>query len=189
MLGVANSSLQGLMWGSTSTRPTTPSQSLQTCSPQTPPSDTRARWPQTSGDPDCEHPPTENSSRVGPGNTGNSVSLHLDGLDITSLYAFIYVGEVSRSGDIPSLQELPLASITFDFQRTIMMLTYATEPFAEGSSLHLAVSFEADIGSSIRDIGYGLYKVPCLEGSNKYCWWVNKPTTCHASYSHVIPTG
>ena len=112
------------------------------------------------------------SSRVGPGNTGSSVSLHLDGLDITSLHAFLYVGEVGRSGDLPSLQELPLASVTFDFQRTIMMLSYDTEPFAEGSTLHLAIGFEADIGSSIRDMGYGLYKVPCQEGSTKYCWWV-----------------
>ena len=58
----------------------------------------------------------------------------------------------------------------FDFQTTIVKLV-TNESFSAGGLLHTEMGFKADeLDPSLRQ-GRGLYKVPCTEGSDKYCWF------------------
>merc|ERR1712212_349989 len=58
----------------------------------------------------------------------------------------------------------------FDFQTTIVKLV-ANETFPPGEILSNVVWFQAnELDPSLRQ-GRGLYKVPCTEGSSKYCWF------------------
>ena len=96
-------------------------------------------------------------------NEGGTISFHMEDLDITSLY-----GDVSSGGS--DRTTIFFTEVMFDFQTTIVKLV-ANESFPSGGSLWTDVGFKADeLDPSLRQ-GRGLYKVPCTEGSDKYCWF------------------
>ena len=66
--------------------------------------------------------------------------------------------------------------VVFDFQRTVVKMIFHHEDFAEGDSVATNIDFEASLDPSIRK-GSGLYKVPCLEGSSKFCWFTQFEST------------
>ena len=86
--------------------------------------------------------------------TSNTISFHMEDLDMTSL---------RLEGDIL------VTEVMFDFQTTIVKLV-ANESFPSGGGLNTDVGFKAELEPSLRQ-GRGLYKVPCTEGSDKYCWF------------------
>ena len=91
-------------------------------------------------------------------NEAGTISFHMEDLDITSL-----------SGAVSSGSKIFFTEVMFDFQTTIVKLV-ANESFPSGGGLNTDVGFKAELEPSLRQ-GRGLYKVPCTEGSDKYCWF------------------
>ena len=71
--------------------------------------------------------------------------------------------------DENSTSALLFSRISFDFQRTIVKLS-CQEDFLEQDQVSLTVVFEANIDPATRLPLRGLFKVPCQEGSDKFCW-------------------
>ena len=84
----------------------------------------------------------------------NTISFHMEDLDMTSL---------SPGGDIP------VTEVMFDFQTTIIQL-WTSMSLPPGTTLPMVIGFEAKLDPALRP-GTGLYKVPCSEGSERYCWF------------------
>ena len=105
---------------------------------------------------------------VDEGNEGGTVSFHMEDLDITGgLWGRLWSSE---SG----FKNISFTEVMFDFQTTIVKLV-ANESFPPGplgsNNVHTGMDFKADeLDPSLRQ-GRGLYKVPCTEGSDKYCWF------------------
>jgi len=95
-------------------------------------------------------------------NEGGTISFHMEDLDITSLSG--------TAGSSDTQKEIVFKEVMFDFQTTIVKLV-ANESFVAPGALSTDVGFKADeLDPSLRQ-GRGLYKVPCTEGSDKYCWF------------------
>jgi len=111
--------------------------------------------------------------RIDAGNTGSSVSFHMEGLDIVDFKLF---KEINPDED---LEELLVTRFIFDFQKTTLLVSGPEGSFpnpGEGT-LITEIKFEANIDPDDRFPGYGLYKVPCIEGSDKYCWFTQFQST------------
>ena len=80
--------------------------------------------------------------------TSNTISFHLEDLDMTSL---------SPGGNIP------VTEVMFDFQTTIVQL-WASKSLPPGSFLTMVIGFEAKLDPALRP-GTGLYKVPSEQGT------------------------
>ena len=82
----------------------------------------------------------------------NTISFHMEDLDMTSL---------RLEGDIQ------VTKVMLDFQTMIVQL-WTSKSLPPGSYLPMVIGFEAKLDPALRP-GTGLYKVPCSEGSERYC--------------------
>jgi len=110
---------------------------------------------------------------IGRENTGSSVSFHLEGLDIDEIKLF---KETKAGGGLVN-QVIEVRTVTFDFWKTMMVVSGPADSFSTEGTLITEITFGANIDPEDRFPGYGLYKVPCVEGSEKYCWFTQFQST------------
>merc|ERR1711892_554203 len=96
--------------------------------------------------------------------------LHMDGLNIKQ----IHNGTIMKYPDSDA-EEFGVFSLNIDLQRGVYSFFTNAYSFDEGDILTLDIDFEANLEPT--EHGLGLYKKPCTDGSEKFCWFTQFEST------------